>query len=254
MSLEDLFMIVWEQTNHYFSAVLYGKLLLPEYSPQLDQGIMFGTQPDSPKHHRSIMRLPKQPTERYQCAVHQEDDLCFFNSDAVLLSKPNQSVAFATSDCGATILYTKDTNDVVLAHTGRNQLMASDRSHERVSILAACISLLRERGAAPENILSLSVSQISAINFPHQGHPDEALVRSQADLWGDCILPNPEAATLDLVTLIMLQLCHYGIPRSNITRVRINPYSSPDLASKRAGKLGSNVIMVTRPAFLAHAP
>ncbi len=221
-------------------------MLLPEYSPQLDQGLMFGTQQTGPKHRRAIMRLPKEPAERFRCVVHTDDEDSFFNSDAVLLGKPHRSVAFATSDCGATILFAKDTGDVVLAHTGRNQLMASEQPGERVSILDACLKTLQGRGAELDNIMSLSVSQIAAPNFAHKGHPDEALVRSQAALWGERSLPDKEAATLDLVELITLQLCCYGLPRSNITRVRINPYTSPVLSSKRAGKLGSNVIMVSR--------
>ncbi len=240
-------MRVWEHTNHYFSTTLHGRLLLPEYSPQFDQGIMFGTQPIDHGNKTSIMRPPKQPHERYQCVIHTDEPGAFFDTDAVLLRKPTQSVAFATSDCGATILHAKDTGDVILVHTGRNQLMSATRPHERVSILRNCIALLNDRGAAPEAIYSLSVSQIAAVHFAHHGHPDEALVRSQAALWGETILQDNVQATLDLVELIAVQLCYFGIPKSNVTRVRINPYTSPDLASKRAGKSGSNVIMVARP-------
>jgi copper oxidase (laccase) domain-containing protein len=246
---EDLFMRVWEHTNLYFSTTLHGKLLSPENSHQRDQGIMFGTQPISPGCKTSIMRLPKRPEERYCCLVHTNEKNVFFDTDAVLLTHPLQSVAFATSDCGATILYAKNTGDVILVHTGRNQLMAATRPSERVSIVQSCIELLYERGALSETIHSLSVSQIAAVNFSHRGHPDESVVRSQAALWGETILQDSVKATLDLVELIATQLTYYGIPKSNISRVRINPFTSPDLASKRAGKTGSNVIMVARPSI-----
>lgn len=246
-------MRVWEQSNLYFSTALHGRLLLAENSPQIDQGIMFGTQPTGPKQHRAIMRLPKESHERYRCAIHNDEHDTFFNSDAVLLGKPNRSIAFATSDCGATILYAKDTGDVVLAHTGRNQLMSSEQPEEHVSILEASLKMLQGRGAELDSIFSLSVSQIAPIHFAHHGHPDEALVRSQAAIWGASILKDAAEATLDLVELITLQLEFYGIPKSNVTKVRINPYTSPDLASKRAGKTGSNVIMVARlPILIPH--
>jgi copper oxidase (laccase) domain-containing protein len=247
-------MRVWEQANLYYIAALHGKLLLPEYSPQLDQGIMFGTQPILPQHKTSIMRAPKLRSKRYCCCIHDNTTGTFFDSDAVLLSKADQSVAFATSDCGASILYAKDTGDVLLAHTGRNQLMDADHPLDRTSILKACVALLYDRGAAYEAIHSLSVSQIAAAHFAHRGHKDETLVRTQATLWGEAIMPDPERATLDLVQLIATQLAYYGVPKSNITRFRINPYTSPDLSSKRAGKLGSNVITLTRPKSTPTVP
>jgi len=144
-------------------------------------------------------------------------------------------------------LYAKDIGDVVLAHTGRNQIMDAEYPAARMSILAACISTLRERKAKLELIHSLSVSQISAAFFAHKGHKDESLVLQQATIWGNEIVPNATLVTLDLVQLIATQLVYYGVPKHNITSVRINPYTSPDLFSKRAGKFGSNVLMLARP-------
>ncbi len=240
MSIRD-----FEHTSHFFAVTLHGQLLAPNNKPPIDQGLLFGTQPSG--YQASIMRLPKSRVQQYTCALHETGTNVFFDSDAVLLTTSRQSVAFATSDCGATILFAKNTGDVMLVHTGRNQLMDKERPRERISILKDCIDRLLTRSADKQQIRALSIGQIPAQYFDHRGHPYEAVIRAQADVWGDDIIPDHRHVTLDLVQLISTQLIYYGIPARNMARIRLNPITSPDLSSKRGGKPGSNVITLCRP-------
>ncbi len=231
----------WSSREPAFGVRLFGNILAPHNSCATDQGIMFGVQSNA----KSSIMAPCKPEHRYQCLMHRGNSTVT-GADAILLARPGLSTAFATSDCGAAIFAARDTSDTVLVHPGRNQLMDIAAPHERRTIVSAVIDTLVERGAKPEAIKAVLLGQISAEYFSHRGHEAEAAIKAQVALWGEAIMPDPERVTLDLAALLQAQLTFYGVVGKQLLQLRHDPYRSHDLASKRAGKLGSNVVVLQR--------
>ncbi len=231
----------WSSRKPPLGVRLFGTMLLPHNSCATDQDIMFGAQ----SHAKGSIMAPCKEDNRYQCLEHAGKE-SVISTDALLLPQPMDSVAFATNDCGAAIFAAEDTGDVVLVHPGRNQLMNIEKPHERQTIVKAAIEALTNREAALPAIRVVLVGQIRAKHFPHRGHPAEAALWEQVAVWNANIIPDPDHVTLDLAALFRAQLSYFGVDPEKFHQFCNDPYTSPDLASKRAGKPGSNVVVLTR--------
>lgn len=223
--------IVWEETRkNLWHARLLGKLLPRENSIQEDQGLLWGQQANSKS---AIMAPPKTSMRKYKCTYHPSLGNCVVYTDSLLLHEPNQSVALATADCGATIIACEKTKLVALVHTGRDQLMCRDLPKETCSVAIATLETLLQEGADINSINVLNIGHIAPKHFPHRGKEDEAMLWQQSRIWGSEIIEDREQVTLCLHTLIAAQLFAAGLAKNKIRRVRIDPYTSPDLYSKR---------------------
>jgi len=243
--------IVWEETRQgLWHARLLGKLLSRNNSPEIDQGLMWEQQAN---HHNVIMAPPKHKGQQYTCAYHPGDSNVIVYTDSILLCKPGQSAAIATADCGTTIMACKKSGLVALVHTGRDQLMCREIPKEPCSIVTETLMTMLQEGARMDSISVLNVAHIAPEYFPHKNKEDEYMLWQQAKLWSSPdIIKDSEAVTLCLHTLITAQLFEAGLRTNQVARVRIDPYTSPDLYSKREAndkglseeKQGSNVFVL----------
>lgn len=226
-------------TNPSFVVRYYGKALAATNNCQLDQGIMFGKQSD----YSACLMVSCYPNNRFKCLPHGGNN-SFAHCDAVVLTESKQSVAFATNDCGAMILSDKNTGNVILVHPGRNQLMDYAHPHIRRTIIEAAVTTLLNNGADAGSIEALIFGQIKPENFAHEYHLHKDLILAQANVWGTEIVTDRESVTLNLNRLIEKQLKFYGVSRKPKTLGQFDPYTCPDLFSKRAGKAGSNLVVL----------
>lgn len=159
------------------------------------------------------------------------------------------SVAIIQSqDAPIVILRDRKTNNIVVSRAGRYALLQrkSDCALcEPPGIIENSVQMLVGH-ATRQNIEALVVAGICGTCFKHEHHGAREFVTPFFDRYGPKVFANHRLGSLDLFSVITLQLTALGVPVENISRADHCTFEHKRLASHRLHHQPVNTVMVVR--------
>lgn len=201
-------------------------------------------------------RLPNRhsPERRFKVGLRNElpkkpGNILTINNerfDGVILTKPGQTVAFATRDCPVLVLSGGYGTPIAVLHCGRDALQAADLDWSQDgSVIKEAMRLIRPRLYADARLTGYVTMGIGTKHFQNDRYLE--ILTYLRDTWGESVVPEKHQWCIDLLELIRAQLQKYaGLTWSDVEWDGLDTKTDKRLASMRGGHNGyHNLVMVS---------